>query len=83
MSECSDNYIISSTCSQLLIKSHRYKHSLIALHLQCMCGERKVELTFIQGVTGGTDQTSGQRKEWTSLVSTYCTRFRDVILPSH
>ena len=25
---------------------------------------------------------SGQRKEWTSLVSVYCTRFRDVILPS-
>ena len=24
----------------------------------------------------------GQRKEWTSLVSAYCTRFRDVILPS-
>ena len=63
---------------------------------------------YIQGVTGGTDQTSGecslgqtipilpkhlypklngyrdigQRKEWTSLVSAYCTRFRDVILPS-
>ena len=57
----------------------------------------------IQGVTGGTNQTSGecslgqtipiypklngyrdigQRKEWTSLVSAYCTRFRDVILPS-
>ena len=24
----------------------------------------------------------GLRKEWTSLVSAYCTRFRDVILPS-
>jgi hypothetical protein len=24
----------------------------------------------------------GQRKEWTYLVSAYCTRFRDVILPS-
>ena len=23
----------------------------------------------------------GQRKEWTSLVSVYCTRFRDVIPP--
>ena len=23
-----------------------------------------------------------QRKEWTSLASAYCTRFRDVILPS-
>jgi hypothetical protein len=36
--------------------------------------------TYIQSWTVNRD--IGQRKEWASLVSAYCTRFHDVILPS-